>query len=48
MKQPLNMQFIGMKASAAVEAAVREGAAKLDQFEACQAKRASLGKHHSE
>lgn len=32
MKQPLQLAFIGMEPSAAVEAAVREKAAKLDRF----------------
>lgn len=32
MKQPLQLVFIGMAASAAVEAAVREKASRLDRF----------------
>jgi ribosomal subunit interface protein len=49
MKQPLQLQFLGMEPSEAVAAAVREKAAKLDQFRAdlmaCRVVVEHLNKH---
>lgn len=50
MKQPLQLRFIGMEASPALEAAARQKAEKLDQFRpdimSCRVTVELAGKHH--